>query len=163
MAVPFVQPVLACGAHLKNTFCLGKERHAFMSHHIGDLENYETLNSFVNGIEHFKNLFAVEPSVVVHDLHPEYLSTKYAIGVNGLTKIGVQHHHAHIASCMAEHGLEGPVIGVAFDGLATAGTVRFGAVNFWWQDSPAMSAARICALSLWPAAIERFVNPGEWR
>lgn len=117
VAVPFVQPVLACGAHLKNTFCLGKERHAFMSHHIGDLENYETLNSFVSGIEHFKNLFAIEPSVVVHDLHPEYLSTKYAVGVNGLTKIGVQHHHAHIASCMAEHGLAGPVVGVAFDGL----------------------------------------------
>jgi len=121
VAVRFVQPVLACGAHLKNTFCLGKERHAFMSHHIGDLENYETLNSFVNGIEHFKNLFALEPSVIAHDLHPEYLSTKYAIGVDGLTKLGVQHHHAHIAGCMAEHGLEGPVIGVAFDGLGYGG------------------------------------------
>ena len=121
VAVPFVQPVLACGAHLKNTFCLGKERHAFMSHHIGDLENYETWDSFAKGIEHFKNLFAIEPSVIAHDLHPEYLSTKYAVGVNGLTKIGVQHHHAHIASCMAEHGLEGPVIGVAFDGLGYGG------------------------------------------
>jgi hydrogenase maturation protein HypF len=121
LAVPFVQPVLASGAHLKNTFCLGKERHAFMSHHIGDLENYETLNSFVNGIEHFKNLFAVEPVVIAHDLHPEYLSTKYAVGVDGLTKIGVQHHHAHIASCMAEHGLRGPVLGVAFDGLGYGG------------------------------------------
>ena len=117
VAVSFVQPVLACGAHLKNTFCLGKERHAFMSHHIGDLENYETWDSFTKGIEHFKNLFTIEPSVVAHDLHPEYLSTKYARGVDGLTKIGVQHHHAHIAGCMAEHGLEGPVIGVAFDGL----------------------------------------------
>jgi len=117
VAVPFVQPVLACGAHLKNTFCLGKERHAFMSHHIGDLENYETWDSFGKGIEHCKNLFAIEPSVIAHDLHPEYLSTKYAVGVGGLTKVGVQHHHAHVASCMAEHGLEGPVIGVAFDGL----------------------------------------------
>jgi hydrogenase maturation protein HypF len=121
MAVPFVQPVLACGAHLKNTFCLGKGRRAFMSHHIGDLENYETLNSFVNTIEHCKNLFDIEPSVIAHDLHPQYLSTKYALGVDGLTKIGVQHHHAHIASCMAEHGLEGPVIGVAFDGLGYGG------------------------------------------
>jgi hydrogenase maturation protein HypF len=121
MAVPFVQPIVACGAHLKNTFCLGKERHAFMSHHIGDLENYETWDSFAKGIEHFKNLFAIEPSLIAHDLHPEYLSTKYARGVNGLTKIGVQHHHAHIASCMAEHGLEGPVIGVAFDGLGYGG------------------------------------------
>jgi hydrogenase maturation protein HypF len=121
MAVPFVQPILACGAHLKNTFCLGKQRHAFMSHHIGDLENYETWNFFAKGIEHFKNLFAIEPSLIAHDLHPEYLSTKYARGVDGLTKIGVQHHHAHIASCMAEHGLEGPVIGVAFDGLGYGG------------------------------------------
>jgi hydrogenase maturation protein HypF len=121
MTVPFVKPILACGAHLKNTFCLGKERHAFMSHHIGDLENYETWDSLAKGIEHFKNLFAVEPSLIAHDLHPEYLSTKYARGVNGLIKIGVQHHHAHIASCMAEHGLEGPVIGVAFDGLGYGG------------------------------------------
>ena len=88
-----------------------------MSHHIGDLENYETWDSFGKGIEHCKNLFAIEPSVIAHDLHPEYLSTKYAVGVGGLTKVGVQHHHAHIAGCMAEHGLEGPVIGVAFDGL----------------------------------------------
>jgi hydrogenase maturation protein HypF len=117
MAAPFVKPVLACGAHLKNTFCLGKERHVFMSHHIGDLENYETLDSFAKGIEHFKNLFAVEPAVIAHDLHPEYLSTKYALNCEGLIKIGVQHHHAHIAGCMAEHGLAGPVIGVAFDGL----------------------------------------------
>jgi hydrogenase maturation protein HypF len=121
VSAPFVQPVLACGAHLKNTFCLGKERHAFMSHHIGDLENYETWDSFVKGIEHFKNLFAIEPAVIAHDLHPEYLSTKYAVGVNGLTRIAVQHHHAHIASCMAEHGLEGPIIGVAFDGLGYGG------------------------------------------
>jgi len=92
-----------------------------MSPHIGDLENYETWDSFVKGIEHFKNLFAIEPTIVAHDLHPEYLSTKYALGVDGPTKIGVQHHHAHIASCMAEHGLEGPVIGVAFDGLGYGG------------------------------------------
>ena len=92
-----------------------------MSHHIGDLENYETFNSFVNGIEHCKNLFAIEPGVIAHDLHPEYLSTKYAVGLICLKKIGVQHHHAHIASCMAEHGLEGPVIGVALDGLGYGG------------------------------------------
>ncbi|MGH7874125.1 MAG: carbamoyltransferase HypF [Candidatus Binatia bacterium] len=117
LRVPFVQPVLACGAHLKNTFCLAKDRHAFLSHHIGDLENYETLDSFTQGIEHFKNLFAIEPRAVAHDLHPDYLSSKYAMAVSGVPKIGVQHHHAHIASCMAEHGLAGPVIGVAFDGL----------------------------------------------
>lgn len=125
LSEPFVSPVLACGGHLKNTFCLGQNRHAFLSHHIGDLENYETLESFTSGIEHFKNLFTIEPRVVAHDLHPDYLSTKYALGLDGVTKIGVQHHHAHIASCMAEHGLAGPVIGVAFDGLGygDAGTI----------------------------------------
>lgn len=113
----FLLPVLACGAHLKNTFCLGNDRQAFLSHHIGDLENFDTLASFTQGIEHFKALFAIEPRVVAHDLHPDYLSTRFALGLEGMTKIGVQHHHAHVVSCMAEHGLSGPVIGVAFDGL----------------------------------------------
>jgi hydrogenase maturation protein HypF len=117
VAAPFVEPILACGAHLKNSFCLGKGRYAFMSHHIGDLENYETLNSFTQGIEHFKNIFDIRPAIVAHDLHPNYLSTQYAKSLDSVTRIGVQHHHAHIAGCMAEHGLSGPVIGVAFDGL----------------------------------------------
>ena len=88
-----------------------------MSHHIGDLENYETYKSFVEGIEHYKELFGVRPSVVAYDLHPLYLSTRYAFEVQSEAKIAVQHHHAHIASCMAEHRLRGPVIGVAMDGL----------------------------------------------
>ena len=113
----FMKPVLACGAQLKNTFCLGKDRYAFLSQHIGDLENYETFTSFAEGVEHFKRLFDISPAIVAHDLHPQYLSTKYALELNGVTRLAVQHHHAHIASCMAEHGLEGPVIGVAFDGL----------------------------------------------
>jgi hydrogenase maturation protein HypF len=113
----FAQHTLACGAHLKNTFCLGKDRYAFLSHHIGDLENYETLASFIDTIEEFTALFAIRPSLVAHDLHPDYLSSKYAAGLDGVTTVGVQHHHAHIVSCMAEHGLDGPVIGVAFDGL----------------------------------------------
>jgi hydrogenase maturation protein HypF len=116
LAAPVAAPVLACGAHLKNTFCLAKERHAFMSHHIGDLENYETLDSFERGIEHFKRLFDISPAVVAHDLHPDYLSTKYALKLAAVRTVGVQHHHAHIASCMAEHGLSEPVIGVALDG-----------------------------------------------
>ncbi|MBI4493906.1 MAG: carbamoyltransferase HypF [Chloroflexi bacterium] len=117
LRVPFAEPVLACGAELKNTFCLGKGRHALVSHHIGDLENWETLASFAEGIERFARLFDVHPTVVAYDLHPEYLSTKYALELPGVARVGVQHHHAHIASCMAEHGLEGPAIGVAFDGL----------------------------------------------
>src|SRR5581483_2101881 len=104
---------------------LAKERHAFVSHHIGDLENAETLRSFTEGIDHFKRLFDVEPQVVAHDLHPEYLSTKYALDLDGVELRGVQHHHAHIASCLADNGADGPVIGVAFDGTGygTDGTI----------------------------------------
>ena len=112
----FSRPVLACGAELKNTFCLGREQHAFLSQHIGDLENYETLRSFTEGIEHFQRLFDVTPELVAHDLHPEYLSTKYALDRPGAELVGVQHHHAHIASCLADNETAGPVIGVAFDG-----------------------------------------------
>jgi hydrogenase maturation protein HypF len=127
--VTFARPVLACGAELKSTFCLGTGGHAFVSHHIGDLENAETLLSFTEGIEHFRRLFDIEPRVVAHDLHPDYLSTKYAMDLadadltdadladaDGLQLVGVQHHHAHIASCLADNGEQGPVIGVAFDG-----------------------------------------------
>ncbi len=112
----FPRPVLACGAELKNTFCLAKDCHAFLSHHIGDLENAETLRSFTEGIEHFRRLFDIDPQVVAHDLHPEYLSTKYALDLDGVDLHGVQHHHAHIASCLADNDAGGPVIGVAFDG-----------------------------------------------
>ena len=117
--------MLACGAELKNTFCLAKGGHAFVSHHIGDLENYETCRSFTEGVEHFRRLFEVEPEVVAHDLHPEYLSTKYALELDGVELVGVQHHHAHIAACLADNGEAGPVIGVAFDGLGygTDGTI----------------------------------------
>ncbi|MBO0776667.1 MAG: carbamoyltransferase HypF, partial [Actinobacteria bacterium] len=119
--VTFRRPVLACGAELKNTFCLGRGSQAFVSHHIGDLENAETLRSFTEGIGHFQRLFGITPEVVAHDLHPDYLSTKYALdladsGQADLHLIGVQHHHAHIASCLADNRERGPVIGVAFDG-----------------------------------------------
>ncbi len=114
----FKTQILACGAELKNTFCLARGDHAYISHHIGDLENMETLRSFTEGIEHFRRLFDLQPEVIVHDLHPEYLSTKYALSSDEIeNKIGVQHHHAHIASCMADNGIEGEVIGVAMDGL----------------------------------------------
>ncbi len=109
-------PLLACGGHLKNTFCLGKGRHAFVSHHIGDLENLETLTSFREGIEHFQQLFDIYPEAIAYDLHPEYLATKYALDREMPRKIAVQHHHAHIASVLAEHGLTEPAIGVAADG-----------------------------------------------
>jgi hydrogenase maturation protein HypF len=125
VAAGFPRPVLACGAELKNTFCLAKGSHAFVSQHIGDLENAETLASFTEGIAQFRALFDIEPRVVAYDLHPEYLSTKYALGLDGVEHTGVQHHHAHIASCLADNGQAGPVIGVAFDGTGygTDGTL----------------------------------------
>src|SRR5512133_4346543 len=123
---PFPRHVLACGAELKHTFCLAKDGRAFVSHHVGDLENYETFRSFTEGVEHFRRLFAVEPEVVAHDLHPEYLSTKYAVELDGVELEGVQHHHAHVAACLADNGEPGPVIGVAFDGLG------FGADGTIW-------------------------------
>src|SRR5579875_2500952 len=134
VASAFRRPVLACGAELKNTFCLAKGHHAFVSQHIGDLENAETLRSFTEGIEHFRRLFDIDPEVVAYDLHPEYLSTKFALeltdgalaGEAGLAAVGVQHHHAHIASCLADNGEAGPVIGVAFDGTG------FGADGTIW-------------------------------
>ena len=111
-----VPEMLACGGELKNVFCLTKGRHAILSQHIGDLENYETLVFFEETLANLKKLFRVDPRVVAHDLHPGYLSTEYAMRLEGLPKVGVQHHHAHIASCMVENGLDGEVIGVAFDG-----------------------------------------------
>ena len=111
--------ILACGAEEKNTFCLTKDNHAFLSQHVGDMENEETLDHFENTIELYKKLFRVKPEIVAYDMHPEYLSTKYALEIGtklGLSLIPVQHHHAHIASCLMENRVEGPVIGVAFDG-----------------------------------------------
>ncbi|HEU5099886.1 MAG TPA: carbamoyltransferase HypF [Roseiflexaceae bacterium] len=150
IALSFDSPIslLACGGHLKNTFCLVKGRQAFVSHHIGDLENLETLTAFREGIAHFQRLFDIAPQAIAYDLHPEYLATKEAFAmaenrgqgtgirdqgsgdctnqsqpppnprspISGPQLIGVQHHHAHIASVLAEHGLAGPVIGVAADG-----------------------------------------------
>lgn len=116
----FRQPTLACGGELKNTFCLGRGNTAILSHHIGDLENYETLRSYIEGVEHFSRVFDVTPELAVYDLHPEYLSTKYAhdLEEDGLPAIGVQHHHAHIGSCLADNRrpTSEEVIGVALDG-----------------------------------------------
>ena len=111
-----LEMILACGGELKNTFCLTRGHYAFMSHHIGDLENLETLTSFEEGIEHFKRLFYIQPKAVAYDLHPDYLSTQYALSIPDIPKVGVQHHHAHIVSVMAENGIEGDVIGVVLDG-----------------------------------------------
>ena len=114
---PVPRPVLACGAQLKHTFCLAAEGHAFVSPHIGDLENLETLHAFTEGVAHLQRLFDIAPQVVAHDLHPDYLSTRHALALDGVWHVGVQHHHAHVAACLAEHHRDGPVLGLALDGL----------------------------------------------
>jgi hydrogenase maturation protein HypF len=114
-------PTLAAGAELKNTFCLTRGRYGFLSQHIGDLENLETLQSFEQGIDHYRRLFRVHPEIVACDLHPDYLATRFARAFaerEALPLFEVQHHHAHIAALMAEHGLApgSQVIGLSFDG-----------------------------------------------
>jgi hydrogenase maturation protein HypF len=108
-------PVLACGALLKNTFCLAHRNQAWIGPHIGDLENAEAFEAYQDAIVRMERFLGLTPEVVAHDLHPDYLSTRYAYG-RGLATFGVQHHHAHVVSAMAEHGLDGAVLGVAFDG-----------------------------------------------
>lgn len=117
IALPLLQRrVLAVGAELKGAICLASEERGFMSQHIGDLQNAAIIASFEETVTSFTSLLQIEPEVVAHDLHPDYLSTVFAAGFAGLPKVPVQHHHAHMASCMAENGLEGQVIGVIFDG-----------------------------------------------
>ena len=109
-------PVLACGAELKNTVCLTKDNRAFISQHVGDLENLETLHFFKQTIDHLKQILQIEPEVIAYDLHPDYLSTRYALEQEGVESIGVQHHFAHLVGCLAEHGLNEKVIGLMLDG-----------------------------------------------
>jgi hydrogenase maturation protein HypF len=112
-------PLLAVGGHLKNVFALAHGRFVYQSQHLGDLENLTGLEFFRESLEHLMRTFEIEPRTVVHDLHPGYLSTAWArewAGEGGLDLIGVQHHHAHVAGCMAEYGLTGEVIGLALDG-----------------------------------------------
>jgi hydrogenase maturation protein HypF len=145
-------PLLACGAELKSTFCLAKGSRAWVSHHIGDLKNWETLRSFREGVAHFEALFEIAPEAIAHDLHPDYLSSGYALErqgtesepdseshsrpapeshrrrwpePDGVRLIAVQHHHAHMAACLAEHGERGQAIGVIYDGtgLGEDGTI----------------------------------------
>jgi hydrogenase maturation protein HypF len=117
--------LLGCGAELKSTFCLARGDRAWVGHHIGDLKNWETLRSFREGIEHFERLFAVRPALVAHDLHPDYLSTRYAQERAGVELEPVQHHHAHLAACLAEHRHQRAAVGAIFDGagLGPDGTV----------------------------------------
>jgi hydrogenase maturation protein HypF len=112
----FAEPVLAVGAHLKNAICIGAGSRAFVGPHVGDLETFETLRSFEASVEQMKKFIGVEPRVVAHDMHPDYFSTRFAESMSGVKLVPVQHHHAHVVSAMAEHGLSGSVVGVAYDG-----------------------------------------------
>jgi hydrogenase maturation protein HypF len=109
-------PVLAVGAELKNTFCMTRGNKAFLSQHIGDLVEHPGWMFFLEAVEDLAALLKIKPLYVAHDLHPAYESTRFAQSFPPDHRMAVQHHHAHIVSCMAEHGLTGPVLGVAFDG-----------------------------------------------
>jgi len=111
-----VPQVLALGGELKGTICLTKENRAFVGQHIGDLENLETLEFLEETVDHLQRILEVRPSLLVHDLHPDYLTTQVAEEQDELPTLAVQHHHAHVVSCMAEHGLKGKVLGLALDG-----------------------------------------------
>ena len=126
----FEEPILGAGAHLKNTFCIASGSRAFLGPHIGDLETARTMRDYETAIERMKGFVGAQPAVIAHDLHPDYFSTRYALAQPEARLIGVQHHHAHIVSAMAEHGLDGPVIGVAYDGTGygTDGTAWGGEI-----------------------------------
>jgi hydrogenase maturation protein HypF len=111
-----IPPILACGAELKNTICVTIQDKAFLSQHIGDLENLATYEFLKLTAAHLKRILGIDPEIIAFDMHPDYLSTRFAQEQQAAHKIQVQHHHAHIVSCMAEHKLEGPVIGLSFDG-----------------------------------------------
>lgn len=127
---PVARPTLGVGGQLKSTFCLAVSDAAYLGPHIGDLDSLDAYESFETALERMQRFIGVRPEVIAHDLHPDYLSTRYAKSQQGATCIGVQHHHAHIVSTMAEHALVGPVFGVAYDGtgLGTDGTAWGGEV-----------------------------------
>ena len=127
---PPTRHILGTGAEQKNAFCVAKGDRAWPSHHIGDIKNYETLTSLRDGVAHFEALFEVTPEVVAHDLHPDYLSTRYALEREGVELVAVQHHHAHLAATLAEHGETGPAVGAIYDGtgLGPDGTIWGGEI-----------------------------------
>jgi hydrogenase maturation protein HypF len=155
--------VLAVGGELKNTICLTQGKNAFLSQHVGDLENVESYHFFQEAIEHLERILEIQPEIIAHDLHPDYFSTRWAQQQRAAKLVGVQHHHAHIASCMAENQLDGRVIGFALDGTGygTDGTI-------WGEkcSSPAMKASNgplISSTCQCPGARLPSANLGGWR
>ena len=146
--------ILAVGAHLKNTVALAVHDQVFLSQHIGDLETEGSLRAFERVIEDFLRMYRVQPEAIAHDLHPDYLSTQWAREAAerlGAPLVGVQHHHAHLAACLAEHGVEGPALGVTWDGTGWGRTAPCGAASSCSGTRPASSASRTCDRSACPA------------
>lgn len=152
--------VLACGGELKNAFCLTKGDQAFVSSHMGDLENMAAFEAYKEAIAHYQRLFDISPEVVAYDPHPEYLSSKYA-GALDLPRIAVQHHHAHIASVLAEHGLEEPVIGIAFDGTGYGSDGHLWGGEFLLADCRDFTRLAHCRYLPLPGASRAIKEP--WR
>lgn len=175
LPIPCGRPTLAAGGHMKNTFALGRGPDAILSHHIGDLDDYQALEAFRREIDLYQRLFKVAPEMIAHDAHPDYASTRYALERarhDDVETLSVQHHHAHVASCMAEHGLTDPVIGVAFDGsgYGNDGTIWGG--EFLVGDARSVSrAAHLRAVGLpggeqavrepWRMAVAHLTDAGE--
>jgi len=142
------RPVLACGALLKNTFCLASGDRAWFGPHVGDLSNLETYESYVSSIDRLERFLQIRPEVIAYDMHPDYLSTHYALRRPERVKVPVQHHHAHVVSAMAEHGIDGPAIGIAYDGtgFGTDGTMWGGEIML----AEAASFARLATFRALP-------------
>ncbi len=166
VAAPFeLPPVLAVGPELKNTVCLSRGSELFLSHHIGDLKNDAVMRSFGHAIEHLQTILEVSPQLVAHDMHPAYMSTRFALAQDELPTLAVQHHHAHMAACMCEHGLTEPAIGVIFDGTGygTDGAIWGG--EFLSATTTASSAPASSSTSGCPAATRPSSSPtaSRWR
>ena len=151
-------PTLGCGGELKNAVCLATGRYAFLGEHIGDLENELALERFRSSIARLSDQLRIEPEVVAYDLHPDYLSTKFALERDDVKLVGVQHHRAHVASCMADNRLSEPVIGAALDGLGYGDDGELWGFEFFHGDSSGLehkATSRAVAMPGGAAAIRQ--------
>ncbi|MBW3534245.1 MAG: carbamoyltransferase HypF [Gemmatimonadetes bacterium] len=171
LPVPAPRPLLAVGGHLKNTFALARDGAAFVSHHVGDLDGPRAWQAFRDDVAHLQRLLDVRPAIVAHDLHPDYLTTRYATGLEGVERVAVQHHHAHVASLMAEHGRTDPVLGVAFDGSGAGpdGTVWGGEIlladladfrRIGWLEPVPLPGGEAAVREPWRMAASHLVSAG---
>ena len=166
---PTARPILACGGELKNTVALSRGDKVFLSQHIGDMDNPASLNFFEECIRHLQQVLEIEPESIAYDLHPEYLSTKWARRQEHLPSVGVQHHHAHLVSVMADNGITGPTIGLVLDGTGygTDGTIWGGEIligdtatfeRFAWLDTVPMPGGQAAIRQPWRMALSYLVH-----